>query len=154
MKKILECVPNFSEGRDLEKIEKIKAELKRGSLEDLAEKYDAEYKTVNEHKRGQYLGIIGENQEFDKLAFSLSLKESSEPVEFESGYSLARVLDRKEVTKEDFEKNKEKERENLLEAKRNKFFQSYILKLQEEYEVRIEWDLLLKINSDILSRFE
>ena len=115
----------------LEKIEKIKAELKRGSLEDLAEKYDAEYKTVNEHKRGQYLGIIGENQEFDKLAFSLSLKEASEPVEFENGYSLARVLDRKEVTKEDFEKNREKERENLLETKRNKFFQTYYLKLQE-----------------------
>lgn len=138
----------------LEKIKKIKAELERRSLEDLAEKYDAEYKTVNEHKRGQYLGIIGENQEIDKLAFSLSLKEVSEPVEFENGYSLARILDRKEVTKEDFEKDKEKERENLLEAKRNKFFQSYILKLQEERKVKIKWDLFLQINSDILSRFE
>jgi peptidyl-prolyl cis-trans isomerase D len=138
----------------LEKIKKIKAELTIRSLEDLAEKYDAEYKTVNEHKRGQYLGIIGENKEIDKLSFSLPLKEASEPVEFENGYSLARVLDRKEVTKEDFEKNREKERENLLEVKRNKFFQSYILKLQEEREVKIKWDLFLQINSDILSRFE
>jgi peptidyl-prolyl cis-trans isomerase D len=138
----------------LEKIETIKAELNRRSLEDLAEKYGAEYKTVNEHKRGQYLGIIGENQEIDKLAFSLPLREISEPVEFENGYSLVRALDRKEVTKEDFEKNKEKERENLLELKRNKFFQSCILKLQEQLEVKIKWDLFLKINSDILSRFE
>ena len=138
----------------LEKTKKIKEELKSRSLEELAEKYNAEYKTVNEHKRGQYLGIIGENQEFDKLAFSLSLKEASEPVEFENGYSLARVLDREEVTKEDFEKDKEKERENLLEVKRNKFFQLYMLKLQEEREVKIKWDLFLQINSDILSRFE
>ncbi|UCC38275.1 MAG: SurA N-terminal domain-containing protein [Candidatus Aminicenantes bacterium] len=138
----------------LEKIKKIKAEVKSKSLEELAEKYNAEYKTVNEHKRGQYLGIIAENKEVDKLAFSLSLKEVSEPVEFENGYSLVRTLDRKEVTKEDFEKDKEKERENLLEVKRNKFFQSYMLKLREEREVKIKYDLFLKINSDILSRFE
>lgn len=137
----------------LEKINKIKAELQRSSLEALAEKYDSEYKTVNEHKRGQYLGVIGENQEIDKLAFSLSLNEVSEPVKFENGYSLVRILDRKEVTQEDFEKDKEEERENLLEAKRNKFFQSYMLKIREEREVKIKYDLFLQINTDVLSRF-
>ncbi len=137
----------------LEKIKKIKAELSRSSLEASAEKYDSEYKTVNEHKRGQYLGIIGENQEIDKLAFSLSLNEVSEPVKFENGYLLVRILDRKEVTQDDFEKDKDEERENLLEVKRNKFFQSYILKIREEHEVKIKYDLFLQINSDVLSRF-
>ncbi|MGB2844038.1 MAG: hypothetical protein WBC02_04190, partial [Candidatus Aminicenantaceae bacterium] len=97
--------------------------------------------------------IIGENPEIDRLAFSLPVNEASEPVEFENGCTLIKILDRKEVTKEDFEKTKETEKENLLEAKKNKFFHSYMIKLREEVGVKIRYDLFLKINSDVLSKF-
>jgi peptidyl-prolyl cis-trans isomerase D len=137
----------------IDRIKKVKQDLSRKRLEDLAEDYSLEYKTVEEHKRGQYLGIIGENREIDKLAFSLPLEEASGPVEFESGYALMRVLDRKEVTREEFEKVKETEKENLLESKKNKFFSSYLAKLQEDKEVKIRYDLFLKTNQEILSRF-
>jgi parvulin-like peptidyl-prolyl isomerase len=137
----------------VERIKKVKQELNRKSLEALAEDYSLEYKTVEEHKRGQYLGVIGENREIDELAFSLPFEEASEPVEFETGYALVRVLDRKEVTREDFEKVKETEKENFLESKKNKFFSSYLAKLQDEKEVKIRYDLFLKTNQDILSRF-
>ncbi len=137
-----------------EKMRKVKAELKTTNLEILAQKYGLEYKTTTEHKREQYLSIVGENPEIDQLAFSLPLEGSSDPIEFESGYVLIRVQDRKEVTQEDLEKDKEAEKESLLEAKRNKFFLSYMTKLREEYEVKIEYDLFLKISSDVLSRFE
>lgn len=137
----------------VERINSVKQDLSRKSMEDLAQDYDLEYKTVEEHKRGQYLGVIGENREIDKLAFSLPLGEASEPVEFESGYALIKVLDRKEVTREEFEKEKETEKETYLETKKNKFFSSYIAKLQEEKDVKIRYDLFLKTNSDVLSRF-
>jgi len=137
----------------LEKIKKVKAELKKRGLEDLAEKYDLEYRTVDEHIREQYLSIIGENSEIDQLAFSLPINEASDPVEFEDGYALIKILDRKEVTHEDFEKDKETEKENLLDAKKDKFFYSYMLKLREERLKKIEYDLILKINSDVLSRY-
>ncbi len=137
----------------IDRIKKVKQDLSRKRLEDLAEDYSLEYKTVEEHKRGQYLGIIGENREIDKLAFSLPLEEASGPVEFESGYALMRVLDRKEVKREEFEKVKETEKENLLESKKNKFFSSYLAKLQEDKEVKIRYDLFLKTNQEILSRF-
>lgn len=137
----------------IDRIKKVKQDLSRKRLEDLAEDYSLEYKTVEEHKRGQYLGVIGENREIDKLAFSLPLEEASGPVEFESGYALMRVLDRKEVTREEFEKVKETEKENFLESKKNKFFSSYLAKLQEDKEVKIRYDLFLKTNQDILSRF-
>ena len=138
----------------LEKMKNIKSELKNKSLEQLAEKYELEYKTVEEHKRGQYLSVIGENQEIDRLAFSLSKEEASDPIEFANGYSMIRLLDRKEVTKEDLEKNKKTEKENLLETKKNKFFQSYLTKTREEKGVKIKYDLFLKINSDVLSRYQ
>ena len=137
----------------LEKMKKVRAELKKASLEGLAEKHGLEYNTADEHKRGQYLSVIGENSKIDELAFSLPLKEGSEPVEFEEGYALIKILDRKEVTREDLEKDKETEKENLLGAKKNKFFQSYMFKLREEKKVKIKYDLFLKINSDVLSRY-
>jgi peptidyl-prolyl cis-trans isomerase D len=137
----------------IERIRQVKQELDRKRLEDLAEDYGLEYKTVEEHKRGQYIGVIGENREIDELAFSLPLNEASGPVEFESGYALVQILDRKEVTREEFEAAKETEKEKFLEMKKNKFFSSYLAKLQEDKEVKIRYDIFLKTNQDILSRF-
>ncbi len=136
-----------------ERMRQIRQELNRKSLETLAEDHGLEYKTVEAHKRGQYLGVIGESREIDELSFTLPVGEASDPVEIESGYVLVRVLDRKEVTKEEFEKQKKTETENLLETKKNRFFASYLSKLREEKEVKIRYDLFQKTNSDILSRF-
>lgn len=137
----------------LEKIQKVKQGLSKRSLEDLAEDYSLEYNAVEEHKRGQYLSVIGESRKVDELAFSLPLEEAGGPVDFESGYALIRVLDRNEVTREDFDKVKQTEKENLLESKKNKFFSSYMTKLQEDKEVKIRYDLFLKTNQDVLARF-
>lgn len=134
-----------------EKMKQTKSQLERKSMEEAAE--NMEYKTVEEYKRGQYLSIIGESAEIDRLAFSLPLKEASEPIEFEDGYALVRVLDRKEVTSEDFEKNRKEEREKFLEMKKNKFFLSYLSDMRKKKDVKIKYDLFLKINTDILSRY-
>lgn len=137
----------------LEKMKEVKGELRKKELEDLAEKYNLEYKTAEKHKRGQYLSVVGENSKIDELAFSLPLKEASEPIEFEDGYILIKILGRKEVTEENFEKEKEKEEESLLEMKKNKFLQSFLIKMREIKEVKSNYELFLKINSDVLSRY-
>ncbi len=139
----------------LEKIKQVRAELeKEKNLESLAEKYNLEYKTAEEHKRDQYLSVVGENKEVDRIAFSLSIGQPSDPIEFQDGYVLIRVQDRKEVIREDFQKNKEEEKENFLQAKKSKFLQSYLFKLRNDKGVKIKYDLFLKINQDILSRFQ
>lgn len=137
----------------LEKIKKVRAEFGKTDLEKLSEDDGLEYKTVEEHKRNQYIGLVGENPEIDNLAFSLPLAEISEPVEFDNGYVLMRVLDRKEVTREDLEKNKEEERESILQNERNKFLISYMAMQRKELGVNIKYDLFFKINSDVLSRY-
>ena len=136
-----------------EKMLSIKKELATSDLESLAEKYGLEYKTAEEHKRGGYLSVIGENLEVDEKAFSLPLNEASDPIEYATGYVLIRILDRKEVTEADLEANYETERESFLEAKKNKFFISRMAKIREEIGVKIRYDLFLQINSDILARF-
>jgi len=134
-----------------EKMKQTKSLLERENMEEAAE--TIEHKTAEEYKRGQYLSIIGESAEIDRLAFSLPLNEVSEPIEFGEGYALIRVLDRKEVTSEDFEKNKKEEREKFLEMKKNKFFLSYLSKMRKKKNVKIKYDLFLKINTDVLSRY-
>ena len=134
-------------------ISKIKAELNSSDLEALSEKYEMEYKTVDEHKRGMYLSTVAENQEIDDLSFSLPLNEASDPISYENGYALLRVLDRKTVTREEFEEKKKEERESTLENKRSKFFLSFMNKAREDIGVKIKYDMFLRINADVLSRF-
>lgn len=135
------------------KMEQMKAELKDGNMEELAEKYGMEYKTVEEHKREQYLGTVGDSTEIDELAFTLPLNTASDPIEFENGFSLVRMLERKTVTRDEFDEVKGTEMDSLLEQKRNKFFQSYLTKLREDLNVRIRYDTFLRVNSEIMSRF-
>lgn len=136
-----------------EQIKSIKAELVTADLESLANKYGLEYKTAEEHKRGEYLSVIGENADVDEKAFSLPLNEASDPIEYATGYVLIRILERKEVSEDELQANLETERENLLETKKNKFFISCMSKVREEIGVQIRYDIFLKINSDILARF-
>jgi len=119
-----------------------------------ATKNKLEYKMVEEHKRGQYLGLIGENPEADDLIFSLALQKTSAPVRVEDGYAIFRVLGRKEASRADFEKDKASERDTRLEQKRNEFLVSYMARAREEKKVRVNEEAFLKLTNEILNRYE
>ncbi len=138
----------------LQKIRDARAKLAGKNWEEMAPQLDLDYKSISEHKKEQYLATIGENPEIDRLAFTLPLNQASEPVEYSGGYALVRVLDRKEASSEEFEKNKETEMNNLLETKKNKFLQAYLDKLRDEKQVKVNYNLFMQINNEILARFE
>ncbi len=112
-----------------------------------------EFQSVNEHKREQYLGLIGENTDVDRLAFSLPLNTPSEPLAVEAGAALVRVLERKVASREEFDKVKAQERQTLLEAERSKFLQSLLARAREEKKVKVNYDMFLRLTNDIVSRF-
>lgn len=136
----------------LEKLNGVRAEL-RDNWEEAAQKNGLQLKSVETHKREQYISLVGENPEVDNLVFSLPLREASRPVEVEGGYALFRVLERKEVVRADFDKARDAEKGALLEAQKNKFLQSYLAKARDDKKVKIDYDLFLKINTDVLNRF-
>jgi len=136
-----------------EKALSLKEESSQRTFEQLAERHDFEYKTADEHKRGQYLGVIGENTEVDEFSFGQPLDQISEPIQYEQGYTLIRLLERKEVTQSEFEENRETERQTFLDTKRNRVFASFYSKLREEKNVEPNYGLFLRINSEILGRF-
>jgi len=135
-----------------EKLNGVRAELRDG-WEEAAGKNGLQFKSVEAHKREQYISLVGENTEVDDLVFSLPLGEASRPVEVESGYALFRVLERKEVVRADFDKTRDAEKARLLETQKNKFLQSYLVNARDSRKVKINYDLFLKINTDVLNRF-
>jgi peptidyl-prolyl cis-trans isomerase D len=137
----------------LEKAAALKQELADRSFEHVAERHEFELKTAEEHKREQYLGVIGESPEVDTFAFVSPFNQISDPLRYSNGYILLQVLDRTEVTPEDFEQNINTERKNLLDQKRNKVFASFYSKLREEKVVKPNYNLFFQINQDVLAYF-
>jgi len=136
----------------LEKLNGVRAEL-RDNWEEAARKNGLELKSVEAHKREQYISLVGESAEVDGLVFSLPLREPSRPVAVEGGYALFRVLERKEVDRAEFEKVRDTEKAGLLETQRNKFLQSFLAKARDDKKVKVNYDLFLKVNTDVLGRF-
>jgi peptidyl-prolyl cis-trans isomerase D len=137
----------------LNRIKEIRAKLTDKNWEDVAQKYKVEIKTVDEHKKEQYIGVIGENKKIDAAAFSLPLKQISEPIAYEGGYAVVRVLERKEAVKEEFEKEKETEMANLIDQKKNKFLQAYLSKIRAAENFKIKPEVYSQITEDVLSRY-
>ncbi|MBD3413620.1 MAG: hypothetical protein GF421_04210 [Candidatus Aminicenantes bacterium] len=133
---------------------RLKNESPSLSLKEIAERNSFEYKTAQNHKREQYLSLIGENPEVDRLSFSLPLNELSEPVKVNEGAVILRVLDRTKVTKQEFEENIMETRSELLDMKKNKLFQSIYLKMREKVGVKTNYELFSQINSEIFSRYQ
>ncbi len=138
----------------LAKVREALPKLGAKGWEETAAKLGLEYKLINEHKKEQYLAVIGESPEIDRLAFTMPLNQASEPIEFGGGYAVIRVLERKLADRAEFEKNLETERDNLLQQKQNRFLQSYLAKLREEKDVKVNTDLFTQVTNDILGRFE
>ena len=138
----------------LAKVREALPKLGAKGWEEAAPKLGLEYKLINEHKKGQYLAVIGESPEIDRLAFTMPLNQASEPVEFGGGCAVIRVLERKLADRAEFEKNLETERDNLLQQKQNRFLQSYLEKLRNEKDVKVNTDLFTQVTNDILGRFE
>jgi len=138
----------------LAKIREALPKLGVKNWEETATKLGLEYKQINEHKKEQYLAVIGENPEIDRLAFTMPLSQPSEPVEFGGGYAVIRVLERKEANRAEFDKNIETERNSLVEQKKNRFLQAYLEKLRNDMDVKVNYELFTQVNNDVLSRFE
>jgi|GEM_PF-163165 len=138
----------------LAKIKEVRAKLNDRNWEDLAAANKLEIKTVAEHKKEQYLSVVGESAEVDRLAFSLPLNAISDPIDFGTGYAVMRVLSRTEAARADFEKDQSTQMAGVLEQKKNKFLQAYLSKLRGDKDVRIQYQTFLTASQEILGRYE
>jgi peptidyl-prolyl cis-trans isomerase D len=123
-----------------------------GNWEEFAKNNSLEYKRAEAHKRGQYLSLIDDTREVDRLSFSLPLNQTSEPFEVSDGYGVVRVLERKEVSREDFDKVQAEEMRNALNQAQEMFLFSYLQKVRQDMKIKVNYDLFMKTTDDLLGR--
>jgi peptidyl-prolyl cis-trans isomerase D len=141
------------------KVELAKAKLnsirfsQEANWDELAKKDNLEYKRVETYKHGQYLSLIDEPAEVERLVFSLPVNQASEPIATGNGYAVVRVLERKEVSREDFEKVKGEEMAKALSDAQEMFIYSYLQKAIQERKIKVNYDLFSQTADEVLNRF-
>ena len=79
--------------------------------------------------RGSTLPDVGISPEVDAVAFALPVAGVSEPIRLNDATVIVRVVSRDDVTPEEFGKEKETFRAELLNERRNRFFSSSMTKV-------------------------
>lgn len=106
-----------------------------GDFEVLAAEYSLD--TSNKDSGG-YLGFFGREMmipEFEEVAFSLAVGETSEPVQTDFGFHVIEVLDRQEDVSVVFEDVREEVADTLLEMKIPEVINELVQQLYDESEI-------------------
>ena len=92
---------------------------------------------------------IGVSPEVDKVAFGLAAGAVSDPIVTDRGTVIVKVLEKDEVTPEEFASAKEQFRADLVNERRGRFFSAYMGKLKEKLNVQVKSDVVTRITSNL-----
>jgi len=95
--------------------------------------------------RGATLPDVGISPEVDAVAFGLPASAVSDPIRTNDATVIVRVEARDNVTPEEFAKEKETFRAELLNEKRNRFFTAYMTKVKEGIKIELKPDVLRRV---------
>ncbi len=145
-------IPDFAEAQEVvrealiaeraeelaeQKAESVKSEAEKGmSLSSLAGEHNLEYERLEYfNRKGRIQEIYGQDTEkFIDLTFSLPVGKTGEVLPLSNGYYLIRVTGRN-LPWEEFTKQKDQFKQNLLSQKRNIFFDEWLGKIKEKAKI-------------------
>jgi len=96
---------------------------------------------------------IGFNPYIEEVIFSLKEGEVSEPLPFENGYAVFRVIKYIPPDMSDWEKEKERIRSSIEQREKEKFIQAFFERYKEELKVKFNQEAYQKVVDEILGRF-
>ncbi len=120
-----------------EKAKQIQEEVKKGKeLSSLAKKFGVEYKSLKYFKRGDWIEELGDKdrEKFMETAFSLAQGEISPPIWLSKGYYIIKLMGR-DLSLEEFTKEKEKFTEDLISRKRAEELNLWLQKIREKAKI-------------------
>ncbi|HLG54625.1 MAG TPA: peptidyl-prolyl cis-trans isomerase [Vicinamibacterales bacterium] len=97
--------------------------------------------------RASALPDIGVSPEVDKVAFGLPSGGVSDPIQTSDGTVIVRVVERDEVTPDEFRQAKEAFRAELLNERRGRFFSAYMAKAKERMNIEINADVVRRVTA-------
>ena len=90
---------------------------------------------------------MGANAEVDKAAFSLPVGGVSGPISTPDGTVIVKVVQRDVITPEQVKAGSEAFRAELLNERRNQFFNAYMGKAKERMKVEINPEVISRVTS-------
>ncbi len=83
----------------------------------------------------------------EEAAFKLAVGAVSDPIATDNGTAVIKVLEKKEVTPEEWTSSKDRFREELLTDRRNRFFSAYMAKAKQKMKIEVNRESLQRAAS-------
>src|SRR6185295_16647456 len=131
--------------RDLskQKATDVAAKLKAApDFEKAAKAAGVEAKTTELIARDAPIPDLGVEPAVDDAAFKLPVGAVSDPIATDNGTAVIKVLEKKEVTPDEWKTAKDRFREELLSDRRNRFFSSYMVKAKKNMKIDVNRETL------------
>ncbi len=103
-----------------------------------------EAKTTELITRDSPIPDLGVSPAIEDAAFALPVGGVSDPIVADNGTAVVKVLEKKEVTPEEWTSSKDRFREELLTDRRNRFFGSYMAKAKQRMKINVNRDAVQK----------
>jgi hypothetical protein len=142
LKEVLDRVrQDLVEEKALERARLLATELKTRAEKEGLDKAATPLKLVRKETpslvgRGSPLGDLGSGEALEQAAYALPEKTLSEPVRTSAGYAILRVLEKKAFDARAFEAERASLEASLVQAKRNQFFQAYMVEIRQRAVVQ------------------
>jgi peptidyl-prolyl cis-trans isomerase D len=130
------------------KAAEIAAKLKTApDFEKAAKAAGLEAKTTDLIAKDAPIPDLGTAPAVEDAAFKLAVGAVSDPIPTDNGTAVIKVLEKKEVTPEEWTSSKEKFREELLADRRNRFFSAYMVKAKQKMKIDVNREALQRATS-------
>ncbi len=113
-------------------------------FEKAAKAAGVEAKTTELIARDSPIPDLGTAPAVEDAAFKLAVGAVSDPIATDNGTAVIKVLEKKEVTPEEWTNNKDRFREELLSDRRNRFFSAYMAKAKLKMKIGVNRETLQK----------
>ena len=126
-----------------QKASEITAKLKSApDFEKAAKAAGLEAKTTDLIARDAPIPDLGAAPAVEEAAFKLAVGAVSDPIPTDTGTAVIKVLEKKEVTTEEWTSSKDRFREELLTDRRNRFFSAYMVKAKQKMKIDVNRETL------------
>ena len=134
--------------RDLakQKATELAAKLKSApDFEKAAKAAGAEAKTTDLITRDSPIPDLGSAAGVTAAAFKMAQGAVSDPIPTDNGTAIIKVLEKQELTSDNFTQNKDTFREELLNDRRSRFFASYMAKAKAKMKIDVNRQAVQKV---------
>src|SRR5262249_37033839 len=138
-----EVVKQKARDASRQKAAEIAAKLKTaGDFEKAAKAAGLEAKTTDLITVDSPIPDLGNAPSVTDAAFKMAEGAVSDPIPTDNGTAVVKVLEKKEVTPQEWTTSKDKFREELLTDRRNRFFSAYMGKAKQKMKIEVNRESL------------